>query len=138
MTYVKKGDYESGSSIIDATLDDLGRVSRFELVDRDYYNDIHYDYGRYEYDSKGYLSAMTLGEENYGGSVNEEGSKLYYTDGLWSEVQNWGKEGSSYWEDKRKELPYLSTMYAHRHANDKINVDLNPFIMEGDFGIDEV
>lgn len=137
LTYVKTGNYESGSSIIDATLDDLGRVSRFELVDRDYYIS-HYDYGRYEYDSKGYLSAMTLGEENYGGSVNEEGSKLYYTDGLWSEVQNWGKEGSSYWEDKRKELPYLSTMYAHRHANDKINVDLNPFIMEGDFGIDEV
>lgn len=134
LTYVRTDEYNTSSNIICAKLDDLGRVSRFEMIDDEDYGE-YLEYGRFEYDSKGYLSARAFGEES-GGRVEEEGYKLYYTDGLWSEVQAWDNEGS-YVEYERMELPYLSAMYTHRYLNDKINVDLNPYIMEGDFGIDD-
>lgn len=131
LTYVRTDEYETRLSIIDAKLDASGRVSRFEWIDSEDYEE-YSEYGRFEYDSKGYLSAMALGEDT-DGRVEEEGVKLFYTEGLLSGMKWW----DTYTEYEYEQIPYLNTMYVNRYANDKINVDLNPYIMEGDFGIDE-
>lgn len=134
LTLVRSDEYETRSSIVDATLDDTGRVSRYVYKDDEDYG--YTEYGRFEYDSEGYLSAMVMGEETTDGGVEEEGVKLFYTDGLLSGTQWWDKE-DTYTEYEYEQIPYLNAIYAKRYLNDKINVDLNPYIMEGDFGVDE-
>ena len=129
LTLVISDEYQPRSSIVDATLDDTGRVSRYVYKDGE-------DYGRFEYDSEGYLSAMMQGEKTTDGGVEEEGVKLFYTDGLLSGTQWWDKE-DTYTEYEYEQISYLNAIYASRYLNDKINVDLNPYIMEGDFGVDE-
>ena len=131
LTYVRTNEYGTSTNIVDAKLDNAGRVSRFEWIDVEDYGE-YSEYGRFEYDSKGYLSAMALGEKT-DGRVEEEGVKLFYTDGLLSGTKEW----DTYKEYEYEQIPYPNNTYVNRYANDKINVDLNLYIMEGDFGIDE-
>lgn len=134
MTRVKTDEYETVSNILLATLDDSGRVSRFKSVDDG--DDEGYDeYGRFEYNSQGYLTGVIWGDGTESG-YEEEGVKLFYTDGLLSATQEWDNS-PEYSECEREEMPNFTTMYANRYPNDKINIDLNPFIMEGEFYLED-
>ena len=124
MTRVKTDEYETTSNILVATLDDSGRVSRCAEAD-DTYN----DYVRFTYNDGGYLSGIGYVD---GLDNEEDGVKLYYTDGLLSGISEFDNDG----EYELEELPY-STMYANRYPNDRINVDLNVFIMEGEFWLED-
>ncbi len=129
LTGVKKDNYETITYILDATLDKEGRVSRYVVADDDR------GYLRYEYDEDGYLSAYAFGEL-YEDGVVEGGIEFIYTDGLLSAAQYFSNDGG-YEEEEPDEIPYFNAMYINRYKNDKINVDLNPFILAGDFGVEE-
>lgn len=123
-------DHGTLSYTLEATLDKSGRVSRY-VVDGD-----NEGYLRYEYNNDGYLSAYVYGEYDSSDDTVEGGIRFLYTDGLLSASQYFSNDGG-YKEGEPDEIPYFNAMYINRHKNDKINVDLNPFILQGDFWVEE-
>jgi len=108
---------EEGSGMI-ATIDDKGRVTSVRS------EDAMSDSGvRFAYNEQGYLSGYYAIDGAATDRIN-----LYYTDGLFSAVGEFDYDG----KEDVEHMPYFSSMYAHRYANDKINVDLNPFIMDSE------
>lgn len=130
LTGTKTDPYETITYTLIATLDKSGRVSRY-VVDDD-----NEGYLRYEYDNDGYLSAYIYGEYDSADDTVEGGIRFLYTDGLLSASQYFSNDGG-YKEDEPDEIPYFNAMYINRYKNDKINVDLNPFIIVGDFWVEE-
>ena len=133
LTERKNDGYQTWSTIVAATLDKAGRVSRFVFAD-DEDEGGYEEYGRFEYNSDGYLSAMIWGESTDGGK-EEEGVKLYYTDGLLSATQEFDDDGE-YTEYELNELP-SSLLFPNLYPNDKINIDLSPVIMAGGLNLGE-
>ena len=134
LTMVKNNGYQTWSTIVAATHDKAGRVSRFVFADDEDEGGSE-EYGRFEYNSDGYISARIWGESTDGGK-EEDGVKLYYTDGLLSATQEFDDDDGEYTEYELNELP-SSLLFPHLYPNDKINIDLNPFIMDGGLNLEE-
>ena len=124
-----ENEYGTNTRDMSVELDSYGRVSRYVFFDDD---PEFLEYGRFEYDAQGYMSASVWGDPD-----GEEGSKYYYTDGLLSAVEDFDDDEDGYQSYGREEIPYFNRMYQNRYANDKINFDLNTVLLEGDFGLDE-
>ena len=114
---------ESGYTVT-ASLDDSGRVSSYDF-DNGYESEKSKTV--FTYNSSGYLSGFYVLD-----SYDEERTELLYTDGLLSGIRN------ADFETDDTESIELNTVYANKYANDKINIDLNPFIMSGRLDFDEM
>jgi len=135
LTMVRDDGYQTWSTIVAATLDKAGRVSRFVFAD-DEDEGGYEEYGRFEYNSDGYISARIWVWESTDGGKEEDGVKFYYTNGLLSATQEFDDDDGEYTEYELNELP-SSLLFPNLYPNDKINIDLNPFIMDGSLSLGE-